>query len=451
MVYNADFVPHSTLFPLTYFFEEGFKNYLSNLANINHPAWKELRSTINDFEPSVIGIYCCSANVGCVSMVARLAKEYDERITVIVGGPHPTAVGVEMLDDSNIDVSVVGEGERVIIDLLDAIENKKPFDEIKGIVFRDNSRVVKTPPREDSYDLDSLCSPYEFASQVLKDYEKYPKAAFGYVMTTRGCKNNCLFCGSRYVLGRKLRERSVENITKELEFLKKMGVRQISFLDDTFGADKEYTQELCTSIIKNLRGLRWSCTSRADVIDTQTVALMKRAGCREIVIGVESGSNEMLRKMRKGTTVQTALNAARTIRENGIKLVAFFMIGFPGETEETLMETFETIKGIDGTIIFNIFTPFPGTEGFDLCKRMGLVGNDYVPYLFNHRSPENYFIDSMSKERFRELSSVIEEYVDIHNFKQNPRVIFQLETLRRMHHYGLRQTFRKMLKMISPL
>lgn len=444
MVYNADFAPHSTLFPLTYICGEGFKNYLSNLTNIYHPAWKELRSTIHDFKPSIVGIYCSSANLGCVSMVARLAKEYDGHITVIVGGPHPTAVGVEMLDDSNIDVSVIGEGERTIIDLLEAAEHKKPFDEIKGIIYRDGSRIVKTQAREGSNNLDSFCFPYEFASQVLKDYEKYPKSAFGYVMTSRGCKSNCLFCGSRYVFGRKVRYRSVENVTEELEFLKKSGIQRISFLDDTFGSDKEYTQELCRSLIKNLRGLRWSCTTRADVIDGQTVALMKRAGCRQIAIGIESGNNEMLRKMRKGITTQTALDAARTIRKNGIKLLVFFMSGFPGETEKTLSETFETIKKIDGTIVRNIFTPFPGTEGFDLCKQLGLIGNNYAAYLFNHQSPENCFTDGLSKERFRELSSIMEKYIDFHNMKQNPRAILQLETLRRVYNYGLRQTFRKM-------
>jgi radical SAM superfamily enzyme YgiQ (UPF0313 family) len=443
MVYNADFVPHSRRFPLTYICGEGFRNYVSNLTNVSHPAWKEVKTTIQDFKPSIVGIYCCSANLGCVSMVARLVKEYDGRVRVVVGGPHPTAVGAEMLDDANIDVSVVGEGERTIIDLLEATEHNKPFSEIKGIIYRDGSRVVKTQARECIDNLDSFCSPYEYVSQVLRDYEKYPKSAFGYVMATRGCKQNCLFCGSRYVFGRKVRYRSVGNVTEELRFLKKMGIRRISFLDDTFGSDKEYTQELCRSLIQNLRGLRWSCTTRADVVDGRTIALMKRAGCREIAIGIESGNNEMLRKMRKGITLQTALDAARTIRENGIKLIVFFMIGFPGETEKTLSDTFETIKKIDGTIIYNIFTPFPGTEGFDLCKQIGLIGNNYAACFFNHKSPENCFTDGISKERFRELASVMEKYVDFHNLKQNPGTIFDLDTLRRVHHYGLRETLRR--------
>lgn len=451
MVYNADFVPHAWQFPLTYICGEGFRNYLDNLTNLSHPAWKEVRSTIHDFKPSIVGIYCCSANLGCVSMVARLAKEHDRRVTVVVGGPHPTAVGVEMLDDSNVDVSVIGEGERTLVDILEAIGGDKPFGEIKGITYRDDSKVVETKAREYVDNLDSFGSPYEYVSQVLKDYEKYPKSAFQYVMTTRGCKSNCLFCGSRYVFGRKVRYRSVEKVTEELKSLTNMGIRRISFLDDTFGSDKEYTQQLCGSLIRNLPGLQWSCTTRADVIDYRTVALMKKAGCREITIGIESGNNEMLRRMRKGITLEVALDAARTIRKNGIKLSAFFMIGFPGETEKTLSDTLVTMRKIDGPIIYNVFTPFPGTEAFDLCRQIGLIKGDYNAAFFNHQSPENYFCGDISKERFRELASEMEKYVDRHNLKYSLGDILTLDTLRRINHYGFYETFRRFREVLRAL
>ena len=449
MVYNADFVPNSRLFPLTYMCGEGFKNYLSNLNSLSHPAWKEVGSTITDFKPSIVGIYCCSSNLGCVRMVARLAKEYDQCTTVVTGGPHPTAVGVEMLGDSNIDISVIGEGERTLIDIIEAIEYKKPIDDIKGIVYRAGSRVVSTQTHEHSNNVDSFCFPLEYAPQVLKDYEKYPKSAFAYIMTARGCTNNCIFCGSRYIFGRAVRSRSVENVTNEIKLMKKMGIRQINFIDDTFCSNKEYTRRLCLSLIQNLRGVRWSCLTRADTVDDRTITLMKKAGCWQIAIGIESGSNEMLQKMRKGITLQAALDATRTIRKNGIQPIAFFMIGFPGETEKTLSETLEVMKKIDGRIIYNIFTPFPGTEGFGLCRQIGMIKRDYNSAFFNHRSPANYFCRDISKERFRELASEIEKYVDKHNSKYDLSEILALDTLRRIYNYGFYETVKRFANAIE--
>jgi anaerobic magnesium-protoporphyrin IX monomethyl ester cyclase len=451
LVYNADFVPHAWQFPLMYFLGEGFRNYLKNLADLSHPAWKDVQSTINDFKPSIVGIYCCSALLGCARTVARLAKEYDPATTVIVGGPHPSSIGMEMLSDPNIDVSVKGEGERTIVDILQAIDDGKQFSEIKGIIYRDGQKIVETGAREYVDDLDSFGSPYEYVSRVLKDYEKFPKSAFQYVMTTRGCNRNCLFCGSRYVLGRKVRYRSVRNVTKELQVLEKMGVRRLSFLDDTFTADKIYTEELCKSLIQNVRGLHWSCTTRADTVDDRIVSLMKKAGCEEIAIGVESGNDEMLRKMRKGITLQMALDAARIVKKNHVRTIAFFMIGFPGETEKTLSDTLEAIKKTDGTIIYNIFTPFPGTEGFDLCKQIGLIENDYNAALFMHQSPENYFCKDIQKERFRELATEVADYVDIHNLRHDPGDILTLTTLRKIYHYGFRETLRRFTEILRKL
>jgi anaerobic magnesium-protoporphyrin IX monomethyl ester cyclase len=444
MVYNADFVPHGRQFPLTYFLGEGFRNYLKNLDDVFHPAWKDVRSTINDFKPSIVGIYCCSALIGCVRMVAKLAKEYDQATTVIVGGPHPSAIGIEMLDDPNIDVSVLGEGERTMVDILQAIDDGKPFSGIKGIIYRDGQRIVDAGSREYVDDLDSFGSPYEYVSRVLKDHEKFPKSAFQFVMTTRGCKDNCLFCGSRYVFGRKIRHRSVKEVTEELKFLVDMGIHQVSFLDDTFTLDKEYTRQLCNSIIRNLRGLRWSCVTRADAVDDRTLALMKKAGCREIAIGIESGNNEMLRKMRKRITLESALDAARLIRKNRINFVAFFMIGFPGETEKTINDTLTAMRKINGKIIFNVFTPFPGTQGFEMCRQLGLIKNDYNPALFMHQGPENYFCMDIEREKFKKLENEVADFVDTHNLKHDLGNAFTLSKLRQIYQYGFRETLRRL-------
>jgi anaerobic magnesium-protoporphyrin IX monomethyl ester cyclase len=460
IVYNADFISRSNnqaneFNNLAYLLGEGFSNFKKNLKELSNPVWAEIDSTIRGFKPSVVGIYCCSANLGCVSTVARLAKEYDKNITVIVGGPHPSSVGAEMLADSNIDVSIIGEGEETLVEILEAVKENGSFEKIRGIIYRVGGKVLQTPVHECLEDLDSLTFPYEYAPQVLKDYNDYPKSAFQTIMTTRGCNYGCYFCGTRYIFGRRIRYRSVANVTEELRSLRKMGVSKVDFLDDTFNSNEAYTKQLCESLIHNLRGLKWTCYTRANVIDDQNVALMKKAGCYRIAIGVESGNNEILQKMRKGITVQDALRAARIIRKHKIRLVTFFMIGFPGETEKTLNDTLTIMKQIDGEIIYNIFTPYPGTEAFDMCKKTEQIGKDYNSTLFSHQSPENYFCHDISKERFRQLASEIEKYVDYHNSKQNIQelrgTIFTNATMLKIPRYGLFKSLKRLVAVTREL
>jgi hypothetical protein len=145
---------------------------------------------------------------------------------------------------------------------------------------------------------------------------------------------------------------------------------------------------------------------------------MKEAGCRFIYVGVESADNGILAHMRKGVTVEHAVGAVNLIRKHGIRLRANFVIGTPWETEQTLNETFAAMKAIKGEFAYSIFTPYPGTEAFDYCKSAGLITNDYDPALHNHQSPENSFSLKIGRERFRELASKIEDYVDMRNTQE---------------------------------
>jgi len=459
MVYNADFVPKRIRAhkfgagQLAYMCGEGFRNYQKNLVNLYDPIWTEVRTTIHSFKPSIVGIYCCAPYVDSVKNIARLTKEYDRAATVVVGGPHPTLTKEEMLTDSNIDVSVVGEGEKTLLEILRAVEEGKSFNTIRGIVYRAGSKIIQTPVREYLEDLDTLSFPYEYAPEVLKDYKDYPKSAFSTVMMTRGCNHNCIFCGSRCVFGTKIRYRSVGHVTTELMSIAKMGIREVNFVDDVFGANKEYAIKLCESLIHNLKGLQWNCYSRVDLINEQLVTLMKKAGCRSIAIGVESGNNELLRKMRKGITAQTAVNAAKIIREHKIRIHAFYLIGFPGETEKTLTDTLDIMKKIGGQIIYNIFTPYPGTDAFDFCMQNGLIGKDYNPSLFSHQSPENFFCPDLSKEKFREIASQIEKYVEDHNLKdhlqKSKRNVFTPKSIKEIRDraldYGLTESLKRFI------
>ena len=414
--YHCDFLPQSEGMTNSYFAGPGFRNYLDRLSDLSAPIWQEIRSTIAECAPAVLGISTKSQNFASACNVARLAKEISDQIIVVVGGPHPSMVGAEVLECPDIDVCVSGEGETTVVELLDAIGSGKEFADISGIIYRDENRIVENPPRKFIEDLDSLWFPHETAPDVLKDYHKYPPTAFNSVFATRGCPYNCIFCGSREIWSRKVRFRSPENVIREIKGLQEKGLESIHFHDDTFGVKKQYIAELCNLLMKECPGLKWSCEFHVKLVNDETISLMKAAGCDTIQVGIESGNNEILKQNRKNITIEEALAACEIIKKHGIRLYTFFMVGFPQETERTLRDTMAAMKKVKDIgceyIVYSIFTPYPGTESFELCRENGLIGKDYDVSLYNHQSPANCFCVNITPERFRELACEVEEMVD---------------------------------------
>lgn len=449
MVYNADFSPNSEMIKVSYLAGAGFNNYLNNLNQLSGQLWNEVKSTIAEYQPTVVGISAKSQNFLSACIVAKLTKETNKEIIVIVGGPHPSMAGPDILNCSDIDVSVKGEGENTIVELLNSIADRKKFDSIDGIFYRMEGQIVETAPREYIIDLDSLCFPYESAPEVLKDYDQYPHTAFQNVFATRGCPFNCFFCGSHMIWSRKVRFRSPENVIREIIGLQKLGLSSIHFEDDTFGINKKNISDLCNALIVNCPGLRWSCELHVKLVDEQTISLMKAAGCYLIQVGIESGNNEILREMRKNITIEEAITACKIIKKYNMKLVAFFIVGFPKETEDTLSDTVAAMKIIKHDVLaYSIFTPYPGTEMFQFCKENGLIGKDYNISLYNHQSPANCFCINITPERFRVLASGIEKMVDRINLLNRIRRVFSLHTFMRIRDLGIGKSLIKGMKIL---
>jgi len=449
MAYNADFSPQFEAFKASYFAGAGFDNYLNNLKDLSGRVWAEIKSTILEYKPTVVGISAMSQSFASARIVAKLAKEVNEQIIVIVGGPHASMVKSEVLNCPDIDIGVKGEGENTIVELLNAIEARREFDSIQGICYRKGKQIVENGPREFIKDLDSLCFPHESAPEVLKDHDQYPLTAFASIFAIRGCPHNCFFCGSREIWSRKVRFRSPENVIREIKSLQKMGLKAIHFDDDTFGVNKKYINDLCNALLTHCPGLKWSCELHVRLADEQTISLMKAAGCRSIQIGIESGNNEILRAMRKNITIEESLAACEAIRKHGIGLQAFFMVGFPQETEETLNDTVTAMKKVKcDHLVYSIFTPYPGTEAFGFCKEKGLIGDDYDVSLYYHKSPANCFCTNITLERFRMLASKVEEMVDRKNYIGRVRQIFTLNTLRKIQGLGISRSFRKGIRVL---
>jgi len=444
LVYNADFCFQSESMSVGYVANTGYSNYLNNLKDSSVPVWSEIKSTILDFKPDVIGITTKSQNFKSVCIVTKLAKEINKDIVVIVGGPHPTMTGSDIFRCADFDVSVIGEGEDAIVELLNTIAARENFHNIRGIIYRENGKTVETAPREYIKDLDTLCYPHGSAPEVLKDYDQYPPTAFRNIFTIRGCPYSCLFCGSYKIWSRKSRFRSPGSVVREIKLLQKMGLRLVNFDDDTFGVSKKHIHDLCNTIREHCPGLQWSSEIHVKLVDDQTISIMKAAGCFSIQIGIESGNNEILKHMRKNTTIEEALSACEIIRKHGMELKTFFIVGFPQETEETLSDTVAAMRKVKCDLMtYSIFTPFPGTESFELCKEYGLIDDNYDVSLYNLQSPANCFCKNIERERFRMLASKIEKMVDRKNTLSRIKRTFSMNTVYRIQELGILKSLQK--------
>ncbi|MFW6154422.1 MAG: B12-binding domain-containing radical SAM protein [Planctomycetota bacterium] len=440
VVYNADFRPDSEPYHVSYLSGPGFQRYRRMLEDAGAPIWTEITSVVRRYRPRVVGLSCKSQTFASAVRVAEIVKRLDPATRVVVGGPHAAMAAGAILDCPHVDAVVRGEGEQTIVELLEAWAAGRSPAGVAGVIHRDGAAVVAEAPRALMADLDELPYPHVAAPEVLHDYELYGPDAFSHVFATRGCPYSCFFCGSRHVWTRRVRHRSVDNVVGEMDPLIRSGVSHVHFDDDTFGVSRERIVDLCEAIHRRCPGASWSCELHVNLIDDATMAAMAAAGCRSIQIGIESGNNEMLRAIRKGITIEQALDACRTVDRHGIETQAFFMVGFPQETEKTLADTVAAMKQVRGILSYSIFTPYPGTEAFDYCHERDLVDDDFDVALHNHQSPHNCFCEHIAPERFRQLVGRIERRVDRHN-RPGPlrRVLTGRESLTSLFGKGVRR------------
>ena len=319
----------------------------------------------------VVGIYCMVSMTDDCSWFARNLRPQCRLL--IAGGPLPTCDPEPFLDV--FDVVVRGEGEQTMQELLRADAQGIGFDGIAGIVYRAKADATKpgalihTPERPFTKNLDGIAFP---ARELLpnSDYIRYAKKKYGYsittVMSTRGCPFRCEFC-SNVVFGGSYRERTAENVVDEVEEALKLGYDRISFADDVFTMKKERVLRVCTEIKRRGLNFKWECLGRVDAIDATTAAAMKEAGCTRIFFGIESGNDSMLELMQKKITTAEAQRAVKAAHAAGLEVGAFFILCYPGDTDETVLETLRMATSLPLDYVgLSMPYPLPGT---DLYKR----------------------------------------------------------------------------------
>jgi len=342
---------------------------------------EETIKRLKEFEPDYVVMLTSTASVISDGQVAERISDETGAKTVAVGN-HATAVPEDTLK-KGFDIVAVGEYDYTIADIAKSTDLKL----VDGICFKKGKSIVRTKPRALIQKLDELPFP---AREFLPNDQYYSalyKNPFTFILAGRGCPHQCIYCaGPQLMSGRGYRMRSPQNVVAELKHLKKnFKFKSVLFNDDTLNVNKRYLLELCDLIVKEKINMPWIAYSRVDSVDPEIAVAMKKAGCFLVKIGFESGCDELLKSMKKGTraTTDQARKAAKYFLDAGIQVHGTFIFGMPGETKETIRKTIDFAKELDLDFVqFSIAQPYPGTEFFDYLKKKGyLKFKDWGDYL----------------------------------------------------------------------
>jgi len=382
--------------------ENGYAVRITNLAGHSHESWK---SEIN--EADLYGIQLYTPTTGLGIEIAKFIKDKFKTKPVICGGAHPSALP-ESEELSVFDQVVVGEGERSILKVAEAYKNKKSID-----------RIIKS---EFINDLDSI----PFPAWDLVDMNRFTskveaKRSFG-IIGSRGCPFQCAFC-DHSLFGKKVRFRSLDNIIQEIrKIISLYQVRHFVFFDDRFTIDRRRLIEFRDKV-KDLN-IIYRCDSRADISHPDLYEILYESGCRIVSFGIESGSQELLDLMRKGTKVEKNLKAIDMAKAAGLTVIGYFILGFPGETKETIQETINFINksGIDQAQFYT-FIPLPGCEVYKHPQRFGarIISQDFSDFFLvtgqDGRGGKAIDTQHLTAEQVQEEMRKIREFLKQRNTK----------------------------------
>lgn len=365
---------------------EKYGNYLPIIMDAmvkGRDMTNEVTELIKQNKIDVVCITSMTANFYKATNYARIAKAM-ECITII-GGAHISSAYNNVIGMDFYDFGIVGEGEAVLLELLNALFGNRPFENIKGIAYKQDGRVIFTGKQERIKDLDVI--PFPAYDKINMD--RYLEVQSLGIITSRGCPYDCLFCASKCLWNRKVTYRSIKNVADEIEMLCRQYDyydKEINIYDDNFMLQHERVRELCNAMIERKLGLKWKCMSRIDSINERILEDMKRAGCYKISFGIESVNEETLRRINKKIDPRKIEKAIKMCNDAGITFLGYFMIGFPWEKRENFMETLSFIENhpeIEASL--SVLSPYPGTDFYENREKWGIEINETWDK-FNHLS-----------------------------------------------------------------
>lgn len=299
---------------------------------------------IKDYSPDLLvtlsGFECFESDMNYINEI----KKQFPQIKIILFGYYPTIFPRQVMKNVNANFIIFGEPDITFSELYDAIKENKKI-KIKGIAYRENKSIVIKEGEKRIIDLNKLPIPDHSLIKINLYSEPLSRKPFSTIQSSRGCPFNCNYCVKSY--GKQITMRSPENILQEIRQLQSLGIKNLRFIDDTFTVNKNRVQDLCRLIIKNNIKINWTCLSRIDTLDDITLSLMRKAGCKRIYLGIESGSQKVLDYFSKGYKVKNIIPTIKLIKKNKIETVGFFIIGSPAETQKEFEESVNLAKKSD--------------------------------------------------------------------------------------------------------
>ncbi|MFO8015707.1 MAG: radical SAM protein, partial [Candidatus Woesearchaeota archaeon] len=422
VVYDADFITQEAEDVDISDLEPSYNKYIEVVNKKDAQIWKEMKEFIKRYSPDIVCISCWTTFIASTFRVAELVKELDKNTPVIVGGPHATLKPKEILESNCVDYIVFGEGEDTMYELVESLTknpNKKPSG-VKGIYYKTKGRMHNGGKRDFKKNMDEI--PIADRSLLLNE-KKYSLEDMGLLMTSRGCPFNCSYCATS-IWERKVRYHSINRVIKEIETVKKLyKTTHFSIKDDTFTLNKERVKAFCKELKKRKLKITWDCNARVNLIDLNMLKIMKKAGCTGIKVGIESGSEKILKLMNKGITKKQIIQSARILRESGIHWTAYFMMGLPDETKEDMLKTLNLMRKIKPDYAsLSVYEVFPGTALFDYGVRLGLVKEHMNIKDYFQTLPHNYYYkggirqtNTMSIKEFEKMEIFMKKEFERYN------------------------------------
>lgn len=329
---------------------------------------EEALDRIESFAPDMVGFSCKTATMKSARELCKKLKQRMPETFTLLGGPHSKISWIELVQEPWFDAIFIGEGEFVLSELVARVARGESIDDLSGVLTRNKveglvgePEVAMIPQKE----LDVMPFPaYDlFPENVQRNLAKtYP------LVTSRGCVYKCTFCSVPAISGTKFRKRAAECVVGELEAAKELyGASSFEIMDDILNLDIKRCKDVCRMIIEADLDMTWSCPNglRADRVDQEMAELMVKAGCRSVMVGVESGNPEVLALVDKGETLDHIEHGIRTFKDAGLHVGGYFIIGLPGDSYSSVEQSVEFAQRVEIEAHFNLLTPYPGTPLWD--------------------------------------------------------------------------------------
>ncbi len=369
----------------------------------------QIKEHADNFQPDVIGITAATNTIELAYEISEAVKKPE--VKIVVGGPHTSILPEKTLEEcKSIDIAVKGEGEYVILE----IAQGKALSEIDGVTYKNENGVIRNRDRALIENLDEL----PFPARDLLPLDKYESIGvkrypFATMITSRGCPYSCNFCVNYTVLGKRFRYRSVENIMAEIdELVNRYHVKELDIIDDNFTVIPERAEKICDELIKRRYDLIWKLGNgiRADRVNETLLMKMKKAGCYLVAFGIESGNEEILKRINKGESLQQIIQAIGWAKKYHIKTEGFFILGNLGDNKKTMQDTIDFAKRLDLDIAqFQVFIPIPGSSYEQIIRSEGEIlaksWRDYNAFgkpIFRHGDLTPELMGEMQKKAYSE-------------------------------------------------